>query len=367
MSRLLACRLAFLCLPILRCRPCQATMLLGLLSLVPASLVLRAPAGSPPLELPGVPMGLAVDAAAHSVVLTTVATDTALAIDSSGTIVLGAVSFGDGLGTAMAVDPGSGYIYVASAASRLVVLASPISTPHATIDLDPSQAPVALAVNPVTGRVYAATLHTGRDTTGDLVVMDGPRYTILAELPLGHGSLRVAVDPATNRVFVTDDGSNTLTMLDGATNALLGTLPLDQGHHELAVNGHTGRVYVTDDADHNIAVLDGTHGLVLDTVPVAGDPGAVAVNEWTDRVYVATDAGNVTVLDGKTNRLLATVPVGPYPARLAVDASSSRVYVTDTIDSTVWLLQDRRFGRPTAHLIARMDKPSASPVRGLGE
>ena len=354
-------RLVFHCLPVLRCRLVLATTLLGLLSLVAMPLLLHMPARSPsPFSLPGMPLSLAVDTASHDVILTTATADAVLTLDGAGDTVLGGAPFAS-YGVAVAVDPILGHVYVATPASRLVVLATPIPTPLATIDLDTVQVPVALAVNPTSGHVYAATRGIRGDSIpGDLVVLDGLRETVTAEVPLGHGFPRVAVDPAINRVYVTDDASDTITALDGATNATIGTLALGRGPHDLAVNPGTGRVYVSNGADHSVSVLDGPRLHLLATVAVVGSPGPVAVNERTNRAYVATDTGSVAELDGTTYRLLATVPVAPRPTGLAVDATTSRVYVTSSFDGTVWLLQDGRFGHPNVRLAARVN-PETRP------
>lgn len=342
---------------ILRCRPAVATALLCLLSVAALFALLRAPAVTAlPLTLPGMPLGLAVDSATHDAILTTEADNGVLSIYETSAPKLGGVVFPDGYGTAVAVDPVAGYVYVASTLSQIVVFASPLSAPLATIDLDQQdQKPVGLAVNPATGRVFVTTQYLGRTVMpGDLVVIDGRRDTVVRALPFGPGPLRVAVDPTANRVYVTDDENNTLTVLDGATNAMLGTLPLAGGGHELAVNARTGRVYVSNSADHSVSVLDGPNLQLLTTVPIAGSAGAVGVNESLDRVYVVTDKGTVAVLDGETGRQLRSVKVGEQPTGLAVDAASDRIYVTDPIHGTVWLLLDRRFGHPSVRLVARV-------------
>lgn len=359
MFSLRSSQLALVCVPLRHCRLALAAAIGSLLSLALLLLLLWPPAATV-ARLPGAPYAVTVDAATHRILLTTIVADEVLALDGPSATILGRVAITAGHLGAVAIDPGSGQVYVATTLSQLLVLAGTSAAPLATITLD--QRPVALAVNRVTGRVYVATRAVSSTTAPDtLVVLDDVRQQILAERAIGAGPLRVAVDPSINHVYVTDDASDTLMVLDGTSNALLATLPLGHGHHELAVNARTGLVYVSNGEDRSLSVLDGPHRRRLAAVPMADMPGAVAVNERTGSVYVAA-GGAIALLDGATNRPLASVPVGPHPAGLAVDAARDRVYVTDPADGAVWLLEHGRFGHPSARLIAHADQPDPSPT-----
>src|ERR1700709_2490273 len=72
--------------------------------------------------------------------------------------------------------------------------------------------PYAVAVNPVTNKVYVA-----NQNSGTVTVIDGATNTTTAVAVEGTPHA-VAVNPATNKVYVANLGSNTVTVIDGATN-----------------------------------------------------------------------------------------------------------------------------------------------------
>ena len=94
---------------------------------------------------------------------------------------------------------------------------------------------------------------------------------VTTTIPAGTSPSAVALNPATNKIYVANYGSASVTVIDGATNS---TTP----------------------------VIVGT------------DPTAVAVNPVTNKIYVANyGSANVTVIDGATNST-TTVPAGTYPS-----------------------------------------------------
>jgi len=63
----------------------------------------------------------------------------------------------------------------------------------------------------------------------------------------------------------------------------------------------TNKIYVTNSGSNNVTVIDGVTNNTI-TVPAGVCPEAVAVNAVTNKVYVANCASwNVTVIDGATN------------------------------------------------------------------
>jgi len=112
---------------------------------------------------------------------------------------------------------------------------------------------------------------------------------------VGHLPFAVAVNPVTNKIYVANIEVHTVTVIDGATN---GTTTVSVGSHPVtvAVNPVTNKVYVADSFSDDITVIDGaTNG----TITLAGEsyPYAAAVNPVTHKVYVANSvSNNVTVL-----------------------------------------------------------------------
>jgi YVTN family beta-propeller protein len=148
--------------------------------------------------------------------------------------------------------------------------------------------------------------------------------TVTATLPAGNAPLALAVNPLTNRIYAANGGSNNITVIDGATNATTTvTDPNALDPCAVAVNPVTNRIYVANADSNNVTVIDGaTNGTT--TVPVGNGPLAVAVNAVTNQVYVANyNSGSVTVIDGPTNAT-ATVAAGNGPWALKRQRHSHR-------------------------------------------
>ncbi len=120
--------------------------------------------------------------------------------------------------------------------------------------------------------------------------------TATAAISAGTNPMAVAVNPATNKVYVANGGSNDVTVIDGATNATT-TVTAGTGPQAVAVNPATNKVYVANYASNNVTVIDGATNATT-TVAAGTHPRAVAVNPATNQIYVANFvSSNVTVID----------------------------------------------------------------------
>jgi YVTN family beta-propeller protein len=112
----------------------------------------------------------------------------------------------------------------------------------------------------------------------------------------GEGPYAVAVNPVTNKVYVANRGSDNVTVVDGATNDTQ-AVDVDNAPIAVAVKPVTNKVYVANRGSNNVTVIDGATNDTL-TVAAGTEPLAVAANPVTNKVYVANlGSDNVTVLD----------------------------------------------------------------------
>jgi YVTN family beta-propeller protein len=65
--------------------------------------------------------------------------------------------------------------------------------------------------------------------------------TITATVTVGAGPGAVAVNPVTNKIYVTNSGSNNVTVIDGATNTTT-TVPAGTGAGGVSVNTVTNKI-----------------------------------------------------------------------------------------------------------------------------
>ena len=118
--------------------------------------------------------------------------------------------------------------------------------------------PARIAVDTVFNRIYVANL--GSDSVS---VIDGASSTVLTTIhAVGNGPSGVAVDPSTHRIYVSSQFTDDLVAIDGNTNAISATVdPSVIGQRfpgqylRIAANPLTHRVYVTDASRNRMAVL----------------------------------------------------------------------------------------------------------------
>ena len=105
----------------------------------------------------------------------------------------------------------------------------------------------------------------------------------------GSQPFAVAVNPVTNKIYVVNRGQNKVTVIDGATNTtqtrVVGTQPV-----AIAVNPVTNEVYVANSGG-SVSVINEAQGSVT-TFTVNLNPQAVIVNPVTNKIYVAAANGN---------------------------------------------------------------------------
>ncbi len=192
--------------------------------------------------------------------------------------------------------------------------------------------PVHIAVNPATNRIYVA--NEGSD---DVTVIDGATNAVLATVPVGDMPRRLAVNPATNKVYVANWLGNSVSVIDGATNAVTATIPI-AAPRDLAINASANRVYVLD-ANHKLVVIDGATDAILANVSTGTTPSAIVVNPATNRIYVANASSyTVTVVDGASNAVLATVSTGLIPLAIAVNPATNKIYVSNFNSGSVTVI-----------------------------
>ena len=232
--------------------------------------------------------------------------------------------------------------------------------------------PQALVTDPSTGTVYtanfsASTVSVASAETCNATVTKGCR-TEVPTATVGSGPTGVAVDTATHTVYVANQGANTVSVLDASRcnasdatgcSSPSATVHVGDGPSGIAVDQATDSVYVADNGGDTVSVIDGATCNAKDqagcagtppTVTVGNGPFAIGIDSTTDTVYV-TDGGamsngtstsvggTVSVIDGATcnatvqsgcDQTSASVTVGTGPAGIGVNPTTDSIYVANT-------------------------------------
>ena len=294
----------------------------------------------------------------------------------------------------LAADPAVGTVYVTTDTDTLSMINSQTCNSgehHGCTPTPPTVTvgafPQWIAVDQRTHTVYVA--NAGSGTTGSVSVFDdrtcnatttsGCGDVRTLRLPGGNG-LAVAVDPATDTVYVTTappSGPDTVSVFNGATcNATHSggcaqtpqSVTVGFGASALAVNTVTDTIYVANSADstdpfggNTVSVIDGVTCNATDTTgcanapqtitlgPASTTPAAVTIDQATDTIYVADlqageGSGTVSVINGATcnaatsagcGQTPPTVTVGFGPAGIAFNPANRTLFVTNIEDTSV--------------------------------
>ncbi|CAG9932113.1 YncE family protein [Candidatus Nitrotoga arctica] len=198
---------------------------------------------------------------------------------------------------------------------------------------------IAVAVNLATNKIYVADFRV-------VAVIDGTNNTFEI-VPTGVSPHVVAVNPVTNRIYVTNN-NNTVTILDGATNSILSTVAVGSDNstfmHAIVVNPVTNKIYVTNGGDDTVTIINGATipPRTVSTVATGKHPFAVAVNTVTNRIYVTNNDNSVTIIDGATNSIISTLAVGSdnssFKQALVVNPVTNKIYVINGGNDTITII-----------------------------
>lgn len=221
-----------------------------------------------------------------------------------------------GFNTEIAVDSLGNKIYLHNTSSvdptmtfaqdEVVVLEGNTNETLTTIDLMTTSVVIGLIVNSKTNKVYLLEL------PNKLIILDGSSDTLLnkVDLPqLGGESfapISLALNSVTNRLYISVSSQNKILVFDLESNSVVGTInamsPL-----KIAVNETTNRIYFYDNIMNAVCVVDGATNKIVDVIILGGLPNGIAVNSETNKVYVSNALFNkLFVIDGS---ITASTPI----------------------------------------------------------
>jgi YVTN family beta-propeller protein len=209
---------------------------------------------------------------------------------------------------AVAVDPVTGTVFAADYETSTVEVISESSQSAAISGgLSVGSQPAALATDPVSGTVYVAELPAQVQVIAeDLSDPADDQVTATVTVPAGtegfDGPLGIAVlpgaTPDTGTVYVSNGAGDTVSVISEATNTVTSVIqiPAEGGASDsypfgVTADPVTGLVYVADQGDGYVSVISGS--TLLGSIGVGGelnDPTGIAADPDTGTVYVTVPA-----------------------------------------------------------------------------
>jgi len=159
-----------------------------------------------------------------------------------------------------------------------------------------------LALDVASKRIYTSNLLGEVVTVGTDTGKVAQRFKVSAEQPMN-----IALDPASPRLFVTDQGSEMIRKYQGSSI-------------EGFASKHPGQ---------RVLVLDRTSGRELASIPTDAGPLGILLDASRKRLYVTNrEAGTVTGYDSESYQPVGTWSVPTHPNSLTLDAKNNVLYVT---------------------------------------
>ena len=332
---------------------------------------------APTVHVGSVPNGIAVDPVTHTAYVANGGDSTVSVIDTRTCAAPYAAHCPTSLPTihgvdsphGIAVDTATDTVYATDNGSESIVSVIDGATCNASVTTGCSQTPATVAVGEVSYEIVVdSPTHTAyvTNSSSNTVSVIDTRHcragdtTGCGQTPatvnVGTEPLGIALDEATNTVYVANVQDNTLSLIDTRTcqatdttgcAAAMPTVGAGQAPRGVAIANAT--LYVVDTAANEVAILDASTCRASDTsgcnqtphyANVGASPDAIAVSPDSRTVYVANlDDNTVSLIDASTCNsqhfpvacaLSAPVlDVGSGPSSFAFDPATHTVYVTD--------------------------------------
>ena len=181
-------------------------------------------------------------------------------------------------------------------------------------------------------------LFVSQPAAGRVAVIDTASFQRLANLPVGPGAGRLALQPDGARLWVAlEDGVAAVDTRDLAVTHLA----TGRGPHDLAVSDDSRLVFVTNREAGTLSLIDTAGPARLADLPVGAAPAAVAFSPLAQAAYVTSEEGGAIVaVDGRRREVVARLAADPGVRGIgiapggrlgfAVNPRGRRVYVFDT-------------------------------------
>lgn len=207
---------------------------------------------------------VAVNTQTNRVYAVSHAANTLYVLDGATNAVLNSASTGINAGAyGLAVSESLDRVYVGNRDNQKIVtfdgdgnvIAGQGVTPQ-----PPGAVPYALGFNNYNNKLYVVLATNSVNVNAvQVYAASGSGLVLLdtASLPSGGttGGGGVAVNPATDRVFITNSASNNVSIVDGDSNAVVATQAVGQFPYGIAVNPTDGAVYVGNGLSDNLSLF----------------------------------------------------------------------------------------------------------------
>ena len=181
-----------------------------------------------------------------------------------------------------------------------------------------------LAVDPASQRLFVAAL--GNHTLEVLDLAAGKRITSIAGLDEPQG---VAYLPSLHRIVVATRAGGTVTAFDDRDYRVVATIRNMPDADNLRFDAAAGQLYVGH-GDGALGVIDPTSMTLVADIPLPGHPESFRLEERGPRIFVnVPTAREILIVDRTQRSIVARIPLGNFENNfpMSLDESGHRLFV----------------------------------------
>ncbi|WP_300035575.1 YncE family protein [uncultured Roseobacter sp.] len=191
--------------------------------------------------------------------------------------------------------------------------------------------PVGIALDPARNRLFVSDWYSAR-----IWVLAAPDLTVLQQLVVGAAPAGLALSPDGRFLASADKEADQASVFDAQTLEPLHRISVGTRPFGLSF-APDGRLFVANVGTNDVTVADPATGVVLATIPVGDRPYGVAFAQGHAFVTNQYD-GTVSVIDLETLTVTKTLSVGEYPEGIDATPDQSRIVLANWFDNTVTII-----------------------------
>ncbi len=174
---------------------------------------------------------------------------------------------------------------------------------------------------------------------GVVKVFDLTTLKPVTEVTVGKNPDAIIYDKATNRIFVSNGGSQSVTAISAVDATVAGTIDVG-GRPEFAVADGKGQVFLNIEDKNTLLAIDSQKLTISKRWPVDGceGPGSLAMDRTNRRLFLGCHNQKMAVVDADSGRVIATLPIGDRVDATAYDPKSQLVFNSNG-DGTVTVIR----------------------------
>lgn len=137
-------------------------------------------------------------------------------------------------------------------------------------------------------------------------------------------------DENTNRIFVTNLGSDKVQVIDGGSLKVLATITVGRSPQSVHIQPVTKKLYAYSPSADSVAVTDITKSdYPTKIIKVGKQPFGIASNSKTNKLYVSfAGESQIGIMDGSNDQLIGSIPLpqGSFPLTISINTNQNKIY-----------------------------------------